>query len=266
MTKKQVLKIVHLYPEEMNIYGDMGNIVTLRQRLEARGIASEYSTIGLKDKKFISGDLYFMGGGQDQDMFTVFEDLTRNKAEFIKAEVAAGKVFLLICGGFQLFGKSFMDAGNKKIPGLGILPLETKAPGDQLADRCLGNILTEIDPELAREIRLAYTDQLPSNTLVGFENHSGQTYFLDDTIKPLAKVLVGKGNNATQKIEGARYGNIFGSYCHGSLLPKNPHLADLLLYLALKNKYGLDFHLEKLDDTVEWLAHNEMRDRLLKAF
>lgn len=262
-TRKQI-SIAHLYPKEMNIYGDMGNIITLTQRLLARGYEVEYKAIGLKDKELTPADIYFMGGGQDNDMFQVFEDLLNNKADFIKGEVEAGKVFLLICGAFQLFGRFFLDSSGRRIAGLGILPVETKAPGDQLQDRCLGNLLSEIEPEIAREVKHAYGGSLPSNTLVGFENHSGQTFFMDDSIVPLAKVITGKGNNTLDKVDGAKYKNVFGSYSHGSLLPKNPHLADYLLYLALQNKYGIDFEFQPLDDRIEWLAHTTMRDRLIK--
>lgn len=262
-TKKQIT-IAHLYPKEMNIYGDMGNIITLKQRLTARGYEVVYSTIGLADKNSKPADIYFMGGGQDNDMFKVYDDLVTNKKDFIEKEVAADKVFLLICGAFQLFGRFFLDSSGRRIKGLGILPIETKAPGDQLADRCLGNLLSVLEPDLAHEVKIAYGNSLPSNTLVGFENHSGQTFFMDDTIKPLARVLVGKGNNSEDKIEGAKYKNVFGSYAHGSLLPKNPHLADYLLHLALTNKFGNAFEFPALDDDVEWLAHTTIRDRLLK--
>lgn len=266
MRKEEPKKIIiaHLYPKEMNIYGDLGNIITLKQRLLARGYEVEYRTIGINDKALKPADIYFMGGGQDDDMFKVFDDMITNKKEFIEKEVAAGKVFLLICGAFQLFGRYFLDSTGRRIKGLGILPVETKAPGDQLADRCLGNLLSEIEPDIAYEVRLAYGNSLPSNTLVGFENHSGQTYFMDDTIKPLARVISGKGNNYVDGVDGAKYKNIIGSYSHGSLLPKNPHLADYLLFLALQNKYGNNFEFPQLDDSIEWLAHNTMRDRLLK--
>jgi CobQ-like glutamine amidotransferase family enzyme len=251
----------------MNIYGDMGNIIALKHRLTVRGIGVEYEAIGLATdgaakQDFPVGDIYFMGGGQDNDMFKVFDDLVANKGEFLRAEVAAGKVFLLICGAFQLFGKYFLDASGRRIKGLGILPVETTSPGDQLADRCLGNLLSQIEPDLAREIKLAYNGALPSNTIVGFENHIGQTYFTDSTIRPLGKVIVGKGNNSKDRIEGARFKNVFGSYSHGSLLPKNPHIADLLIFLAMRNKNGVNFELSALNDHVEWLAHERMRDKL----
>ena len=265
----KLVTIVHLYPKEMNIYGDLGNIITLKRRLEWRGVGVVLKQVSLGETEFPAGDIYFMGGGQDNDMYSVFADLIALKKDFLKNEVLKGKVFLLICGAFQLFGQYFLDASGRKIAGLGLLPLETSAPGDQLRDRCLGNLLTVIRPGIAAEIHKAYPDavyerkgELP--TLVGFENHSGQTYFLDESIVPLATVKFGKGNNAKQKIEGAKYLNVFGSYSHGSLLPKNPHLADYLIWLALKNKYGTGFDWLQLDDEIEWRAHLVMQKRLEK--
>jgi hypothetical protein len=261
MNKNLQLQLTHLYPKEMNIYGDRGNIITLQRRCEWRGIELKVveATLG---QKLIKSDMYFMGGGQDNDMYAVFADLIKTKKLDITKEVAQGKIFLLICGAFQLFGKYFLDASARKISGLGILPVETKAPGDQLKDRCLGNLVTEIDPDLLNEMGGAYED-IKSATLVGFENHSGQTYSLIKETETLGRVRYGKGNNAEEKLEGFRFKNVFGSYSHGSLLPKNPHLADLLIYLALQNKYGDHFEWKQLDDDIEWQAHLVMKDRLL---
>lgn len=261
MSKKLQLQLTHLYPKEMNIYGDRGNIITLQRRAQWRGIELKVVELGLK-QKLAESDMYFMGGGQDNDMFAVFEDLIKSKKTAIEKEVAKGKVFLLICGAFQLFGKFFLDASARKINGLGILPVETKAPGDQVKDRCLGNLVSEIEPELLIEIEGAYENIL-SSTLVGFENHSGQTYSLVKNMQALGRVRYGKGNNAEEKLEGFRFKNIFGSYSHGSILPKNPHLADLLIYLALQNKYGDHFEWPQLNDDIEWQAHLVMKDRLL---
>lgn len=262
MNKKLKLQLTHLYPKEMNIYGDRGNIITLKRRAEWRGIELKVIEVGIRSKGLVPSDIYFMGGGQDNDMFAVFKDLLKNKRDFIKKEVDKNKVFLLICGAFQLFGKYFLGADNRRMEGLGILPVETKAPGDQVKDRCLGNLVSEIDPDLLNIMGGAY-ENIESPTLVGFENHSGQTFSLESKFEPLGRVRYGKGNNASQKVEGYRYKNIFGSYSHGSLLPKNPHLADLLLYLALDNKYGDDFHWEQLNDEIEWNAHIAIKDRLL---
>lgn len=263
MSKKQLsLKLVHLYPEEMNIYGDMGNIITLKRRLEWRGIEVEYLKIDHEtDPKNLNGDIYFMGGGQDNDMYGVFEDLLENKKSWIKQEVEAGKVFLLICGAFQLFGRFFLDAKGRQIPGLDILPAETEAPGDSLHDRCLGNLVTILNDKVLEQIANYYPGEY-EKTVVGFENHSGQTFIRDHSdigidVDATAQVIYGKGNNAKEKQEGLRYRNVFGSYTHGSYLPKNPHVADMLLGIALENKYQQKIVLEPLDDEVEWKAHKQ---------
>lgn len=249
------LTITHLYPKEMNIYGDMGNIITLKKRAEWRDIKVTVKEVHKEQSKaFPKGDIYFMGGGQDNDMYAVFEDLLKYKKDFIKSEVEADKIFLLICGAFQLFGKYFLDASGRRIDGLDILPVETKAPGDQLADRCLGNIITYLTPELKTKILHTYNNKF-EDTVVGFENHSGQTYFLNEKATPIGVVSRGKGNNSTDKLEGAKLKNIFASYTHGSLLPKNPHIADLILSLALENKYNEKIFLKPLDDSIEWNAH-----------
>lgn len=260
-TKKK-LNIVHLYPEEMNIYGDMGNIITLQQRCLWRGIDVSVTILGMGNKSSdIDGDIFFMGGGQDNDMYKVFEDMLSNKRSFIQDQVDSSKVFLLICGGFQLFGDYFLDASGREIKGLGILPVITKAPGARLAQRCLGNMVSMLAPDLLLEISKYYSGEF-SKFAVGFENHSGQTFFNSDSVKGLGQIQVGKGNNLNDKIEGARFRNIFATYSHGSLLPKNPHIADLLIGIALKNKYGKQGKLPELDDTVEWNAHYTMLSKL----
>lgn len=255
------LKLIHLYPQQMNVYGDTGNITTLYNRCLWRGIDFQVESITYENlKEEGQGDIYFMGGGQDNDMYSVFEDMYMNKKEFISSQVEAGKVFLLICGGFQLFGEYFLDSQKRKIKGLGILPITTKSPGERLSQRCLGDIISTISPELKRQISLYYKQDF-SKYLIGFENHSGETYINSTQTKPLAKTIVGSGNNATQKIDGVRYKNIFASYTHGPLLPKNPHFADLLIGIALKNKYGIDIDLLSLDDSIEWEAHNSLLKR-----
>lgn len=263
-TEKKLLKIVHLYANEMNIYGDMGNIITLSRRSEWRGIEVEYHVVG-KDTKapFPNGDIYFMGGGQDDDMYAVFDDLIKNKNEWIKAEVLKNKVFLLICGAFELFGKYFLDAQGRRIEGLNILPIETKAPGDRLEDRCLGNLLYNLSDEINSKVKNFYNGNYP-NTAVGFENHGGQVYFINpNIIHPIGNVISGKGNNSVEKIEGAIMKNVFGSFTHGSFLPKNPHIADTIIGLALENKYNEKIILKKLDDEIEWDAHKQISKKIL---
>ncbi len=258
------LTIAHLYPEEMNIYGDMGNIITLKQRCLWRGIDVEVINIGKGELKAygleLEADLYFMGGGQDDDMYAVFDDMLEHKKEFLEKEVEDNKVFLLICGAFELFGKYFLDTQGRTITGLDILPIETKAPSDALNDRCLGNLVYELNPKTKSEINKIYQNN-KEDTIVGFENHAGQVFFLEDKIAPIGEVIIGKGNNAQEKTEGAIFKNVFGSFTHGSLLPKNPHFADLLIYLSLKNKYRKEIKLQPLNDEIEWLAHNAAINR-----
>ncbi len=252
-----ILNLVHLFPKKMNIYGDWGNIESLKRRITGRDIEFNYHTVDkIEDFHLIEdGDMFFMGGGQDIDQMDVWNEIKISFDRFrelIFRQVESSKVFLLICGGYQMFGHSFLDASGHNIPGLGILDIETKALGPDVSIRCIGNIVVEHDlPILPR-------------TLVGFENHGGQTYFGDKSsgIKPLGKVIVGRGNNLLGGVEGCVYKNIFGSYMHGSLLPKNSHLADYLIFQALKTKYGQVTALAPLDDELEMLAHTEMLAKL----
>ena len=255
------ITLVHLYPKEMNIYGDLGNVITLKNRTTWRGIEFVTKEVNLGDTTSLpQGDIYFMGGGQDNDMYKVFEDLKRKKTEVLDL-VNANKVFLLICGGFQLFGDYFLDANMREMKGLGILPVVTKAPGTELKHRCLGNLVGKLTPEIITTINKYYPGN-KSEFLVGFENHSGQTFFTDDRAKETANVVVGSGNNSTDRKEGASYKNIFASYMHGSLLPKNPHFADMLIGKALFNKYPNSNSLISLDDSIEWLAHNAILKKM----
>lgn len=256
MITSQSLKLVHFFPEHMNIYGDMGNIIALRKRCEWRGIAVEYIPINSREDfdRISSGDLFFFGGGQDADQMRVWNVISENTTLFtrlIEDAVNDDKVFLLICGGYQMFGKYFIDGKGSTIPGLGILDIETVAPNDKVSARCIGNIV--IRTELAIE----------PQTIVGFENHGGQTHFLQDSQKPMkffGKVVKGHGNDLKSGYEGCLYRNVVGSYLHGSLLPKNPHLADYLLAKALSVKYHDDIILPPLDDTLEKQAHAAARE------
>ena len=237
----------------MNIYGDWGNIEALKRRTTLRGVEFEYLPINKSSDFHLieQGDVFFFGGGQDRDQMDVWNEIKSSGGAFrtnIEAAVNANKVFLLICGGYQMFGNFFIDSIGQNIPGLGILDIETKALGPQVSTRCIGNIVVKTDLPI-----------LPK-TLVGFENHGGQTYFGSKSteLKPLGKVIVGRGNNLIDGVEGCIFKNIFGSYMHGSLLPKNPHFADYLIKLSLKNKYHHIDELVKLDDHLEMKAHNKM--------
>lgn len=246
------LKIAHLYPDYLNLYGDMGNILAFKRRLEWRSIPFQIDTITVAehDKKFTNYNLFFIGGGQDCQQDIVAKDFLRRKNELSSA-VENKAVILAVCGGYQLLGKSFETSDSKIIPGLEILGIETRAVPDQQGkkqDRLVGNVSGKL---------LCTMHKNYMNTIVGFENHSGRTFITDDKTKALVKLIRGFGNNGQDTYEGAYYKNVFGTYLHGSLLPKNPHFVDELLYRALKHA-GLDdeFLLTELDDDIEINAHN----------
>ena len=205
---------------------------------------STYNYIG-KMRRMIKDtekyDLYFIGGGQDKQQIQVAQELQKRK-ESLKEAAEKNAVFLAICGGYQLLGHYYRPHNAERLDGIGLLDAYTVA-GNK---RFIGNVTAKIiTPGTARE------------TLVGFENHSGLTYLQGET-KPLAKILTGNGNNGKDKTEGARFKNIFGTYLHGSLLPKNPHFADLLITLALEKRYNDRIELQKLDDDIELAAHNSL--------
>ena len=236
--KELKISIAHLYPKLLNLYGDMGNIITLIKRCEWRGIQVEYDEINIGDtvKEL---DLNFIGGGQDKQQQDVAGELYKNK-EFLQLERDNGAVFLGICGGYQLFGHYYQPFEGDKLLGTSLMDAYTVAG----KKRFIGNVTVE-------------TEFLKPSTLVGFENHSGLTYLQGDT-KPLGKAAVGNGNNGQDKTEGGRYKNVFGTYLHGSLLPKNPHFADYLIELALEKRYGEKFKLSELDDTIEMNTHKSL--------
>ncbi|WP_434297402.1 type 1 glutamine amidotransferase [Clostridium sporogenes] len=229
------LNICHLYPDLLNVYGDIGNILVLKYRAEQRGIKINVSNVSIKDSFPIDKyDIALFGGGQDYEQAIVSKDMVETKKDDLTEYIEKGKVLLAICGGYQLLGKYYTTPEGEKLDGLNILDIYTEG-GDT---RFIGN--TVIKNEDFNE------------TYVGFENHSGRTYI--GNLKPLGKVIAGYGNNGEDQQEGCIYKNTFGTYFHGSLLSKNPELADRLLSTALKNKYGEDINLEPLDDNLEFKA------------
>jgi len=239
------LNICHLYPDLLDLYGDRGNILALAARCRWRGIEAVIQQASLGEElDFMGMDILFVGGGSDREQGLLVQDLMRREKE-LRSAIENGLVVLAICGGYQMLGKYYQMASGEKIQGLGIIDIWTIAG----AKRLIGNVVVEIDDERFR-------------TLVGFENHSGKTY-LGKGVMPLGKVLFGNGNNGEDHEEGVRYRNVFGTYLHGPLLPKNPHFADMLLELAILRR-GLDACLSKLDDRLEELAHEAMVKRLLK--
>jgi hypothetical protein len=238
-----MLTICHLYPELLNLYGDRGNIITLARRCAWRGLPFQVreATMG-ETVDFSKIDILFLGGGSDREQSIITADLERRAPELNRA-IERGLVTLAICGGYQLLGKYYRTLDGCEIPGLGLIDFHTVAG----ARRLVGNI--------AIEIRLG--DK--STVAVGFENHSGQTFI--GALDPLGRVMRGFGNNGTDEGEGLRYKNVFGTYLHGPLLPKNPELADHLIQLALKRQ-GLTDELAPLDDTLELRANAAILKRL----
>ena len=239
------LKICHLYPDILNLYGDRGNIICMQKRMQWRGIQTEIAEISVGDQlNYDDYDIFFIGGGQDFEQGVLLEDLAKGKSEAIAHAVDEEKVFLAICGGYQMLGNYYKTWDGKECNFIGALDLYTVGA----KERMIGNYMYQCDE----------TDG--GIVVVGFENHSGKTY-LGDKVRPMGKVLSGHGNNGEDGTEGARYKNVFATYSHGSLLPKNPKLADYILKTALKRKYP-DISLEELDDTFENSAHDYMEKRL----
>jgi CobQ-like glutamine amidotransferase family enzyme len=234
---RKVLRLAHLYPRLMNIYGDRGNILCLGRRCAARDIELAVEELDLGDPLDPAAyDLIFMGGGQDREQRRIAEDLAVGKGQALREAAEAGVAMLAVCGGYQLFGRYYRPAAGEELPGAAVFDAWTVHPGEG-ARRCIGDVAARWE----------------GGTLVGFENHGGRTY-LGAGARPLARVERGFGNNGEDGGEGAVYRNAYGTYLHGSLLPKNPRFTDHLLRLALGRRYG-DVELSPLDDGVEEAAH-----------
>ena len=237
------LRVLSLYPEQMNIYADRGNIVFLQRRCEWRGIGFVHDGAGQGvPVDPTAHDLFYVGGGQDRDQRMVAADMVASKRADLAAAVESGAALLAVCGGYQLLGHSY-QLDEEKLPGLGLVDLETvREPGPRL----IGNVAIEVD--LGPGPRL----------LAGFENHGGRTY-LGPGVPPLGRVVEGHGNNGVDGLEGARRHNLIGTYLHGPLLPKNAWLADHLIATALERRYGRRPELEPLDDALEAAAEASAR-------
>lgn len=239
------LKIYHMYPDLLNLYGDRGNIIVLKKRAEWRGIEVFVINFTRDDEKNLEeADMIFLGGGSDREQGLLYSHLFKYK-NLLKEMVEEGVVILAICGGYQLLGNYYLDAYGNKIEGLSVLDFYTKAEKGRL----IGNILVETNLPLMVK------------TLVGFENHGGRTYH---SYTPLGKVIKGYGNNGKDGYEGLIYNNLFGTYLHGPILSKNPHFADFLLKRALERKYNREIKLRDLDDKEEFWAHKKLKEIILK--
>jgi lipid II isoglutaminyl synthase (glutamine-hydrolysing) len=237
------LTIGWLYPTKMNIYGDRGNIIALQRRAGWRGMTVATELIGIGDPVPDDIDVYFFGGGQDQEQIAVSTDLRGSKGERIRDAVEAGAAMLAICGGYQLLGHVYRPHDADPLPGIGLFDAETVAGHE----RFIGNVVVDS----------------PWGELVGFENHSGLTY-LADGAQPAGKVRVGRGNNGKDGTEGAMHKHAVGCYLHGSLLPKNPALTDWLIASSLKRR-GIEVAFEPLDDAIESSAHASAVARALRT-
>lgn len=235
------LHIAHLYPDLLNLYADKGNIQTLRMRCEWRGIDVQISSVPAGEKPDLASyDLVLLGGGSDREQALVAQTLLTSRDELSSA-IEDGLPLLAICGGYQLLGSYYQSADGVKVPGLALLDLVTEAA----APRLTGNIAVETES---------------CGLVVGFENHAGRTTHHHS---PLGRVRSGYGNNGQDGMEGVRYKNVFGTYIHGPLLPKNPQLADGVL-AAARSYRGIDEPLEPLDDTLEASARHAFLERRLQ--
>lgn len=243
------LRIVHLYPDLMSVYGDRGNVLTLVRRAQWRGIDVEVQQLSLGDELDPgAADLIFFGGGQDREQEVVSPDFLQQKGQAVKEAVEDGAALLSVCGGYQLLGQSYTTVDGQELPGAGLFDVRS-VPGPR---RHIGNVLiqTSLDGE--------------ARTLVGFENHSGRTY-LGQQATPLGRTIVGAGNNGEDGTEGITYKAAIGCYLHGSLLPKNPWLADWLIARALTRRCGEAVDLAPLDDTLKNDAHRAVESRIRGA-
>ena len=240
------LRVLHLYHDIMDLYGDKGNMMSLKYRCEKRGIDFIHDTCTLGEEKDYSHyDLIFMGGGPDKEQMILSKDLLKRK-EGLKKAIDDGVFFLLICGGYQLFGQYYIGADNQKIQGLSFFDYKTEKSTTN--DRCIGNVYLDIN--LDGE----------SFDVLGFENHGGQTYGNDEK-NYFGKVIFGNGNYYKSKYEGFFKDNVLGTYVHGPLLPKNPKLADFIIKKSLKRRYE-DVSLKELDDSMEEYAKKELLENL----
>ncbi|MDR2336518.1 MAG: glutamine amidotransferase [Candidatus Nomurabacteria bacterium] len=230
---KKSLTILHLYPREMNLYGDHGNILALQKRCHWRGIKTTVFEYEPQKKLPKEIDIIFGGGGQDSGQSVIQDDFLK-LGEKLKKLVEDGVPTLVVCGLYQLFGNFFKTLDGEIIKGISVFNVKTLGGNERL----IGNVVVE-------------SSQF--GKIVGYENHSGRTFFEVD-LQPLGDVKKGAGNNGEDFEEGVRYKNAIGTYLHGPILPKNPKIADFLIETALTRKYGMT-KLSKLNDDLEKQAH-----------
>lgn len=256
MTPMPKLTIAYFYHDLLNLYGDTGNVEILVWRAKNRDYPVEVINIST-DTKITSElaskiDLIFMGGGPDAGQKSMYEDLKNDKAPFLKDFAESGKPGLFICGSYQLLGHYYKAADGSVLEGLGIFDMYTQHFGND-KPRCIGNTVAEINATLLDDPTFDAVNRIDKN-IVGFENHGGRTY-LGKNVLPLAKISKGFGNNAEDLTEGAIYKSSIGSYFHGPLLARNPHIADFLIAKALNLSQDEIFNFYNIDDTLINSAH-----------
>ncbi len=234
-----VLKIGHLYPTLMSVAADRGNLFSIEKRCQWRGIGVEVEQVYVKQTPdFTKYDLILFHGGADREMEIASKDI-QHKAASLREAAEAGVVFLSVCAGYQLLGHSYQPFQGPELTGASVLDLHTEGGS------------TRFMTHMALE---CHFEETGTKVLVGYENHSGRTY-LGPKAQPLGKVLAGWGNNGKDSVEGAVYKNVFGTYTHGPVLPKNPWFTDLLIQRSLERRYGT-IKLVPLDDSTENAAHD----------
>ena len=239
-----MIRIAHLYPDMLNLYGDRGNIIVLTERMRARGIEVHTDSVTM-GKSFNADDydILFIGGGQDFEQDVLLNDLKKGKDTQINKAIHNGTVMLAICGGYQMLGKYYKTYDGKMLEYIGALDFYTEGK----KERMIGNYAYKTKEGIE---------------VIGFENHSGRTY-LGKGVESLGKMIKGFGNNGKDGTEGVRFKNTFGTYSHGPVLPKNPQLADILISKALENKYGKS-NLSPLDDSLESKARKQVNRLYIK--
>jgi len=286
------LEVINMYPDILNTYGDIGNLICIKKRCEWRGIDIKIKNFTIDSEiDFECSDIILIGGGSDKGQ-DIISDHILNQRNSLERFIEDEKPVLAICGSYQIFGDYYLNPYNEKIPCLEIFEMETISKKERL----IGNILISNNLFSNQSIHNEFifdrfisnrfisnrfiSNNLKSDSLskskkeynltdiIGFENHGGRTYH---KYEPLGDVKIGFGNNGEDGKEGIIYKNFIGSYLHGPILPKNPHIADYMIFNALKNKYDVDYlnenilNLEDIDDTIEINAHNIMKDRVLDA-
>ena len=244
------IKILYLYPDMLELYGDYGNIQVLKYRMEKRGIKAQIDSYSIGDvaPNFQKYDIVFAGGGADNEQGILSDDLIKYKDD-IKIAEQKGVFFLLICGAYQLFGKYYKGVEGNVIPGLEIFDYYTEAIEDR-KKRCIGNIVIETN-----------LDGQPVK-VIGFENHGGQTF---EVKKSFGKVLFGNGNKFGDTEEGFFKKNVIATYLHGPLLAKNPVITDYIIKYCLERKYQEKIDLIEIDDTLEEKCRKQLLKRFLKS-